>query len=366
MPTTPHLLITEVEANQNQKTITINDAFNKLEQAGNRKYDNSAVGSGPITLTDTEFTSNGIFVLSGASAAFELIVPENIDGNNTQRIFFVSNRDTTYACTITVGVTAIETVTVNPGEAAILFQDYQTTDLISLQQTSSSVLDWRDSVKAATTVAGTLSSDFEDGATIDGVTLSTGDRILIKDQASAEENGLYQVQATGAPTRTIDFSDTANVSTGAAVIVEEGTANSAALFVLTTAGTIDIGTTSLSFSGIGSGGSLPYDVGARFKGQPVSEEIIFEYICTRNIAFPAGLGLCQASVGTAADALASFSIEVNGTPFGNMNFAAGQTSGTFNSVSPQSFVAGDVLSIKAPLAADPALSDLVFTLAGVR
>lgn len=366
MAVTPYLLITEVEANQNQKTITINDAFNKIEQALNKKFENDAVGAGPVTLSDSDFTSNGIFTVSGATADFELIVPEAISGNNTQRIFHVRNADTLYSCTVTVGVAAVQEATIKPGEVATIFQDYQTSTIISLQQTSASVLDWRESVKCATTVAGTLASDFEDGDTIDGVTISDGDRILIKDQVTGSENGIYIVQASGAPVRSSDFINASIVSTGAAVIVEEGTVNSAALFVLTTSGVIDVGTTSLTFAGIGSGGSLPYDVGARFKGQPVSEEIIFEYICTRNVTFPAGLSLCQGSVGTAPSALASFSIEANGVSFGNMTFASAQTTATFNSASPQSLAAGDILSIKAPIAADPALSDLVFTLAGVR
>ena len=60
-------------------------------------------------------------------------------------------------------------------------------------------------VRVATLVAGTLATSFEDGDTIDGVLLATGDRILIKDQAAPAENGIYVVQATGAPVRASDF-----------------------------------------------------------------------------------------------------------------------------------------------------------------
>jgi len=55
----------------------------------------------------------------------------------------------------------------------------------------------------ATTTNGTLATDFENGDTVDGVVLTTGDTILIKNQTNAIENGLYSVEATGAPTRVL-------------------------------------------------------------------------------------------------------------------------------------------------------------------
>ena len=61
------------------------------------------------------------------------------------------------------------------------------------------------SCKIATTASGTLSISFEAGNTIDGITLSVGDRILIKDQEDGSENGIYVVNATGAPTRSTDM-----------------------------------------------------------------------------------------------------------------------------------------------------------------
>lgn len=109
-------------------------------------------------------------------------------------------------------------------------------------------LDWKASVRAATTVAGTLASSFENGDAIDGVTLATGDRILIKDQASGSENGIYIVQASGAPVRASDADSSAEVTTGCATFVEEGTANGDTGFVLTTDGPIVLGTTALVFT----------------------------------------------------------------------------------------------------------------------
>ncbi len=93
-------------------------------------------------------------------------------------------------------------------------------DLQSLQ----AGLAWKQSVRCATTGPGTLSSSFENGDTVDGVVLQTGDRVLIKDQAAAAANGIYIVAASGAPTRSTD-ADTAAELRAAAVMVEEGTEN---------------------------------------------------------------------------------------------------------------------------------------------
>jgi hypothetical protein len=80
------------------------------------------------------------------------------------------------------------------------------------------------SVRVATTAAGTLATSFENGDTVDSITLVTGDRILIKDQAAPAENGIYVVQASGAPVRADDMNAAAEVD-GTFVIVEDGTTN---------------------------------------------------------------------------------------------------------------------------------------------
>ena len=63
------------------------------------------------------------------------------------------------------------------------------------------VMAWKHPVRVATTVAGALASSFTNGSTVDDVVLATGDRILVKDQAAGAENGLYTVNASGAPAR---------------------------------------------------------------------------------------------------------------------------------------------------------------------
>jgi hypothetical protein len=114
----------------------------------------------------------------------------------------------------------------------------------------------KDSVRAATTANGTLGSAFANSQAIDGVTLATGDRILVKDQSTASENGIYVVNASGAPTRAVDFDANAEVAKGAFIFVEEGTTNADAGFVLTTDGAITLGSTSLAFTQFSGAGNI--------------------------------------------------------------------------------------------------------------
>lgn len=112
-------------------------------------------------------------------------------------------------------------------------------------------LSWKQVVRAATTVAGTLLTSFANGNTIDGITLATGDRILIKDQVTQSENGIYTVNLAGAPTRATD-ADSGPELVGASVYVDSGTVNIDTGWVQTTLAPITIGSSNIvwqQFSG---------------------------------------------------------------------------------------------------------------------
>ena len=110
-------------------------------------------------------------------------------------------------------------------------------------------LDVKASVRVATTAAINLSTDLEAGDIIDGVTLAEGDRVLVKNQGTASENGIYVAvaSAAGAASRADDANTSAKVTTGMFTFVSEGTVNADNGFVLTTNDTITLGTTGLTF-----------------------------------------------------------------------------------------------------------------------
>ena len=109
-------------------------------------------------------------------------------------------------------------------------------------------IDWKASVRAATTAAVTLASDLENGDTLDGVTLATGDRVLVKNQATGSQNGIYVVKVSGAPDRSTDCDTAAELTSNFAVFVEQGTVNADQGYVLTNDGAITVGTTALTFT----------------------------------------------------------------------------------------------------------------------
>ena len=115
-------------------------------------------------------------------------------------------------------------------------------------------LDFKDSVRVATTGNITIASDLNVGDTIDGVTLANGDRVLVKDQSTASQNGIYTAGAS--PARATDADADAEVTAGLFVFVEEGTANSDNGYVLSTDGTITVGSTALTFTQFSGAGQI--------------------------------------------------------------------------------------------------------------
>lgn len=113
-------------------------------------------------------------------------------------------------------------------------------------------VDWKASVRAATTADITLSGL----QTVDGISLSAGERVLVKNQTDGTQNGIYAV-ASGAWSRTADADSSAEVTPGLAVFVEEGTAQGNQQWVLSTDGPITLGTTALTFTQIGATGAAP-------------------------------------------------------------------------------------------------------------
>lgn len=115
-------------------------------------------------------------------------------------------------------------------------------------------LNVHESVEAATTANINLSTDLENGDLLDGVTLATGNRVLVKNQTTKSQNGIYVVKASGAPDRAPDYNTIPEIDAGDFVFVEAGTANGKTGWVQTnviaTLGSDDISFT--QFSGAGT------------------------------------------------------------------------------------------------------------------
>lgn len=125
-------------------------------------------------------------------------------------------------------------------------------------------LDVKDSVRAATTGNITLSGT----QTIDGVALAVGNRVLVKNQTTASQNGIYVVQS-GSWARATDADTSAKVTSGMFVFVEDGTVNGDNGFVLTTSDPITLGTTALAFVQFSGAGQITPEAGLYKNGNKI-------------------------------------------------------------------------------------------------
>ncbi len=112
---------------------------------------------------------------------------------------------------------------------------------------------WKTSVRAASTGNLTLSAP---GASIDGVALSPGDRVLVKNQSTGSENGIYVWNgAAAAMTRAADADTGSELADGTAVFVGEGTTQANTAWLQTANNPVTIGTTATTWVQFGGGGA---------------------------------------------------------------------------------------------------------------
>jgi len=208
----------------------------------------SAAAITGTTITATTFTDSTATLTSGALSGVTQLDVDNvrIDGNT------ISTTDSNG--NLTLSPNGYGTVVVPSGykdRAGFGATSLVTKEYVDAVKTG---LDIKDSVRVATTAAITLSSP---GTSIDGITLSSGDRVLVKDQSTASQNGIYIFNgSSSAMTRATDCDSDAEVTSGMFTFVEEGTANADSGFVLTTDGSITVGSTSLAFSQFSGAGQI--------------------------------------------------------------------------------------------------------------
>ena len=114
-------------------------------------------------------------------------------------------------------------------------------------------LDWKQAVHAATIANINLASA---PASVDSHTLNSGERVLVKDQSTQSENGIYQFNGTGsAMTRTTD-ADTWDEIVGSVMYVEQGSTNQGSKWNNTNISGGTLGVTNITFTTFSSSGSV--------------------------------------------------------------------------------------------------------------
>lgn len=248
----------EFYQNTSAKTLTISAA-----DASWNRYDRIVVGvdwsantCGPYVLTGTPAASPAEPSLTQTAAKWEIPLAKllvtagvtEISGNLATLI-----TDERYWCACNMGTFKLDTsgnLDASSNRIVNLHNPIgdQDADTLSARNAAIALVggNWKSPVVAATTAAITLASDVENGDTLDGVTLATGDRILVKNQSDGG-NGIYVVAASGAPSRATDF-DSAADAWAASIPVKGGTANAGTAWRVTNATIANFGTTVLTFA----------------------------------------------------------------------------------------------------------------------
>lgn len=248
----------------NTVTISVDDATTTTKGVASFSNANFAVASGVVTIKDggvanAELANSSITIGTDAVSLGSSIT--DLNGLTSVDVDNLTLNGNEISSTNTNG-----NISLNPNGSGVIdannsrisnitdptqAQDAATKAYVDAVKQS---LDIKDSVRVATTANITITSDLNVGDTIDGITLADGDRVLVKDQSTASENGIYV--AGSSPVRSADANASSEVTSGMFVFVEEGTANADNGFVLTTDGTITLDTTNLTFVQFSGAGQI--------------------------------------------------------------------------------------------------------------
>lgn len=201
-------------------------------------------------------------------------------------------------------------------------------------------------VRVATTANITIASDLNAGDTIDGVTLASGDRVLVKNQSTGSQNGIYVAGAS--PARSTDFdTDITEVISGAHIQVTEGTVNQGKMFVLSTTGAITTGSTSIAFKEVATY-KPPFACGYFFSGTPDTNATIWTFIVPFVVDFENEFAGSYGHCGTNPSSTTAFDVQRNGSSIGTVSVSTGGVFTFTTTGGAESFTAGQRISVVTP------------------
>ena len=247
-------------ATQTLTNKTIDANSNTLSNIGNSSLSNSTItlGSSTLTLGATTTAIAGVTELTVDNLNVNANTISSTDSNGNIIL------DPNGSGTVDVNSSRITSVTDPTSD-----QDAATKAYVD---SVANGLDVKESCSVATTAAlaactynngaGTLTADANGALSVDGVSPSVGDRILVKDQASAVQNGIYKVTATGSGsavfvlTRSPDADTASELTGGTFFFVEAGTANADNGYVATHNGTPTFGSTNITFAQFSGAGQI--------------------------------------------------------------------------------------------------------------
>lgn len=247
-----------------------------LSEGANNLYYTDARAQGAVSSGDNYISYNsgtGVFTLDTANAATVAYVDQEVsDVNNT--INGLTTADVSEDASYLYYTDARARAAVSSGDNTISYNSgtgvfTANTSTLALKsyvdeqvQASALGLDVKQSVRVATTENITLSGT----QTIDGVSLSAGDRVLVKNQTTGSENGIYVVVDGGSWTRATDADSDAEVTAGLFTFVAEGSSYADTGWVISTNDDITVGTTAITFTQFSGAGQYTAGDGLTLSG----------------------------------------------------------------------------------------------------
>ena len=216
-----------------------------LDTAELNKLDGCTASTAQLSFND---------VIAGSLTPLKAMVADGTGTINTVKTnsFYLSGTQVTSTATelnLLDGITAIDTdLSTVAGTHTTLVSALAAKTYID---NTRSGLEVKDSVVVATTANITLSGT----QTIDGIAVTAGQRVLVKDQSTASQNGIYVV-AAGAWSRSTDADTADELNSGCFFFVEKGTENADNGFVMSQDTAINFGTTAITFSQFSGAGQI--------------------------------------------------------------------------------------------------------------
>jgi hypothetical protein len=196
------------------------------------------------TISNTEFG-----YLNGVTSAIQTQIDTKLTASNNLSDLGAASTARTNLGLGTIATQNANNVALTGGSITGLGDPSATSDAATKNYVDQLIAGLRTRIVAevATTANVDLTADLQNGDTIDGVTLATGDRVLVKDQTTGSQNGLYTVVASGTASRDTEYDTIAELS-GQMVVVNQGTANDNKIFLCTTNNTATLDTDTITFT----------------------------------------------------------------------------------------------------------------------
>ena len=220
----------------------VNDSIVNADINSSAAIDATKIHNG--TISNTEFG-----YLNGVTSAIQTQIDSKLTASNNLSDLGAASTARTNLGLGTIATQNANNVALTGGSITGLGDPSATSDAATKNYVDQLIAGLRTRIVAevATTANIDLTADLQNGDTIDGVTLATGDRVLVKDQSTGSQNGLYTVVASGTANRDTEYDTIAELS-GQMVVVNQGTANDNKIFLCTTNNTATLGSDTITFT----------------------------------------------------------------------------------------------------------------------